>query len=221
MKLWIVVDGMKQFNLFFCLCFAGAFGKHAFGSAVFYKITRSASHFTNCIWHISYTIQKIDLWNVFISKQTSSNKSNKMSKHLGTRFIGTRFIGTRFIGARILRGYNYSAPVYQSGNRVDIMTGVSVDENGYWDKTDMVALTIAYIPNNMYSGVPMFYVSNKALRNPEQKAEICTAIIQIMRGSSGKIAICTKNATLFVERGSKLNLWSVIICLIVMWWIVS
>ena len=143
------------------------------------------------------------------------------ARNIGARNIGTRFIGTRFIGARILRGYNYSAPVYQSGNRVDIMTGVSVDENGYWDKTDMVALTIAYIPNNMYSGVPMFYVSNKALRNPEQKAEICAAILQIMRGSSGKITICAKNNTLFVERGSTLNLWSVIICLVVLWWIVS
>jgi hypothetical protein len=101
------------------------------------------------------------------------------------------------------------------------MTGVSIDENGYWDKTDMVALTIAYVPNNMYSGVPMFYVSNKALRNPEQKAEICAAILEIMRGSSGKIAICAKNATLFVERGSTLNLWSVIICLVLLWWIVS
>ena len=157
-----------------------------------------------------------------------------MSKHLGrilcTRFIGGRFIGRggRFIGTRIIGrgtrfiGYNnYSAPVYQSGNRVDIMTGVSVDENGYWDKTDMVALTIAYVPNNMYSGVPMFYVSNKALRNPEQKAEICAAILEIMRGSSGKIVICAKNATLFVERGSNLNLWCVIICLVVLWWIVS
>ena len=156
-----------------------------------------------------------------------------MSKHLGrslctrfigrgTRFIGrgTRFIGTRFIGARNLRCYNNSTPVYQSGNRVDIMTGVSVDENGYWDKTDMVVLTTAYVPNNMYSGVPMFYVSNKALRNPEQKAEICAAILEIMRGSSGKIVICAKNATLFVERGSTLNLWSVIICLVVLWWIV-
>jgi len=139
-----------------------------------------------------------------------------MSKHLG------RILCTRFIGARYLRGYNNnSAPVYQSGNRVDIMTGVSVDENGYWDKTDMVALTIAYVPNNMYSGVPMFYVSNKALRNPEQKAEICAAILEIMRCSSGKIVICAKNATLFVERGSMLNLWSVIISLVVMLWIVS
>lgn len=150
-------------------------------------------------------------------KKTSSNKSNKMSKHLG-RILCTRFIGR---GGRFI-GYNHSAPIYQSGNRVDIMTGVSVDENGYWDKTDMVALTIAYIPNNMYSGVPMFYVSNKALRNPEQKAEICAAILEIMRGSSGKIVICAKNATLFVERGSTLNLWSVIICLaIILWWIVS
>ena len=165
----------------------------------------------------------------FISKQNiiKQIKSNKMSKHLGrilcTRFIGARIIGRdgRFIGARNPRGYNYSAPIYQSGNRVDIMTGVSVDENGYWDKTDMVALTIAYVPNNMYSGVPMFYVSNKALRNPEQKAEICAAILEIMRGSSGKIVICAKNATLFVERGSTLNLWSVIICLVVLWWIVS
>ena len=158
--------------------------------------------------------------------KTSSNKLNKMSKHLGRRFIGNRFIGTRFIGTRFICrggrfiGYNHSAPVYQSGNRVDIMTGVSVDENGYWDKTDMVALTTAYVPNNMYSGVPMFYVSNKALRNPEQKAEICAAIVEIMRGSSGKIAICAKNATLFVERGSTLNLWSVIICLAILLWIV-
>lgn len=142
-------------------------------------------------------------------------------RFIGTRTIGTRFIGTRFIGARNPRGYNYSAPIYQSGNRVDIMTGVSVDENGYWDKTDMVALTIAYIPNNMYSGVPMFYVSNKALRNPEQKAEICAAILEIMRCNSGKIAICAKNATLFVERGSTLNLWSIVICLAILLWIVS
>jgi hypothetical protein len=147
----------------------------------------------------------------------------KMSKHIRRRIMGTRFIGTRFIsGQRIIgRGYNnYSTPIYQCGNRVDIMTGVTVDENGFWDKSSMVVLTIAYVPNNMYSGVPMFYVSNKALRNPEQKAEICAAILKIMRGSSGKIAICAKNATLFVERGSTLNLWSVIISLVVMLWIV-
>ena len=144
------------------------------------------------------------------------------TRFIGGRFIGGRFIGGRFIGARTLRSYNnYSAPIYQSGNRVDIMTGVSIDENGFWDKSDMVVLTIAYIPNNMYSGVPMFYVSNKALRNPEQKAEICAAILEIMRGSSGKIVICAKNATLFVERGSTLNLWSVIISLGLLLWIVS
>jgi len=68
---------MKQFNLGFGVFFAGAFGKHAFGSAVFNAITRSASHFTNCIWHISYTIQKIDFWNVFYF-QTKHYQTNRI-----------------------------------------------------------------------------------------------------------------------------------------------
>ena len=78
MKLGIVVDGMKQFNLGFGVFFAGAFGKHAFGSAVFNAITRSASHFTNCIWHISYTIQKIDFGMFLFPNKTLSNKSNRI-----------------------------------------------------------------------------------------------------------------------------------------------
>ena len=69
---------MKQFNLGFGVFFAGAFGKHAFGSAVFNAITRSASHFTNCIWHISYTIQKIDFGMFLFPNKTLSNKSNRI-----------------------------------------------------------------------------------------------------------------------------------------------
>jgi hypothetical protein len=83
-------------------------------------------------------------------------------------------------------------------DRIEIMNGVSSDQEGYWIKEELSLLQPSDRKENLYNGVPKMYANKSVLNNPEYK-EVIERAIQMTLPFEGNVTILDDD-TLFVEK---------------------
>ena len=83
-------------------------------------------------------------------------------------------------------------------DRIEIMNGVSSDQEGYWIKEELSLLQPSDRKENLYNGVPKIYANKSVLSNPEYK-EVIVRAIQMTLPFEGNVTILDDD-TLFVEK---------------------
>jgi hypothetical protein len=83
-------------------------------------------------------------------------------------------------------------------DRIEIMNGVSSDQEGYWIKEELSLLQPSDRKENLYNGVPKIYANKSVLNNPEYK-EVIERAIQMTLPFEGNVTILDDD-TLFVEK---------------------
>ena len=83
-------------------------------------------------------------------------------------------------------------------DRIEIMNGVSSDQEGYWIKEELSMLQSSDRKENLYNGVPKIYANKSVLSSPEYK-EVIERAIQMTLPFEGNVTILDDD-TLFVEK---------------------